>query len=215
MADVVQKTKWDAVLVPNQYPPDKSGPARLVALKLEFAAELGSQRVHAQHVDGGMDMLVARPTHRYQPDGHPDAGQDRFDWLDRGDGVFFGLLTDAAKLTDADREKAHAEKTGDAKTRRQEELLARFDELSAIPTADLMPDQTSELARLTRFIPAMYPERRVKPPASPATGSIPEPATMPGTLVSGPSEANQGPGSVAPVPDDPAKAAEAASGGQV
>lgn len=203
MIDPKTTKKYDAVLVPAQYPAGKAGPARLIALKQEFAADLGAKNVFSQFVGGSMNLLSAAPTHQYHGDGHPNAGEDRYDWVDRGDGVSYGILTEASKTTPEERETAEAEATEAAKSKRQQELLTRYEALSAIPDAELGTGERAELDRLKRFLPVMFPDY-VKPvaPKSPASGVVP-----------GPSSVSPAANPAAPVSDAKAKAiGEAASG---
>jgi hypothetical protein len=100
MSDVqADKPPIDAVLCPQTYPPGAHGVARALALKAEFGPVLGANRVHARHV-GGTETLITREAsgvHRYHAHHHPKAGEERYTWTDRGDGVCYGVLTDEAK----------------------------------------------------------------------------------------------------------------------
>lgn len=87
----------DAVLVPRHYPRTKGD--RHQALKTEFAPVLGVKQVFARHC-GMHDTLItgSEPrNHRYWPTNSPLAGQEFYDWTDRGDGIRLGTLTPEAK----------------------------------------------------------------------------------------------------------------------
>ena len=78
--------------------------ARLTWYKTEFGPALKSARVHARFVGGGFEVLLSgdgssaagSAGHRYHPSDHPQAGQERYTWTDRGDGILYGTLTEAA-----------------------------------------------------------------------------------------------------------------------
>jgi hypothetical protein len=100
MADPQTDTpQVDAVLCAQTYPPGVHGVARALALKAEFGPVLGATRVHARHV-GGAETLVTREAsgvYRYHAHHHPRAGEERYAWTDRGDGVLYGVLNPEAK----------------------------------------------------------------------------------------------------------------------
>ncbi|WZO98177.1 hypothetical protein EP7_005233 [Isosphaeraceae bacterium EP7] len=81
-----------AVMVPVGYPGQGSSRERLSRLDREFAPLLGVRAMfirqqgtgHFLSPQGGDTLL--HPTHS------PLAGQPRYDWLDRGDGVLYGTI---------------------------------------------------------------------------------------------------------------------------
>lgn len=96
--------KPDAVLVPANYPKGVVGFDRHIAFKNEFGPLLGTGRVYAWHMMTSNETLLTpfgdpKRNHRYWPKDHPNAGQEFYDWKDRGDGtgVMLGYLTDEAK----------------------------------------------------------------------------------------------------------------------
>ena len=74
--------------------------ARLAWYKTEFGPVLNSPRVHSRFVGGGSEAMLTgdgssmagAAGHRYHPDNHPQAGQERYTWTDRGDGILYGTL---------------------------------------------------------------------------------------------------------------------------
>jgi hypothetical protein len=93
------RRKPDAVRCHRHYPPGKVEDARHAALKAEFAPLLGSKLVYTRHY-GAHESFIAPTADDAQgrgltvlfPTGHPRQGQDRYEWLDRGDGVLYGYL---------------------------------------------------------------------------------------------------------------------------
>lgn len=85
----------DAYLIPRHYPAGKVNDDRLLAIKHEFAPLLGSKQAHKRQVhmvDGELITANAGDPAFYFPNDHPWAGRERYDWLDRGDGVKAGTL---------------------------------------------------------------------------------------------------------------------------
>lgn len=159
MADVSRKParKYDAVLAPAGYPKGKTGAFRNEALRAEFSKDFGSPRVFWTHVGPEQILITPEPcSHRYQPDTHPEAGQDRYDWVDRGDGVLVGFLTDAAKVTDEDRAEAERQAAQGTLTERQKQVQARTEALETIPEAERTDAEKAELAKLKKFAAAMF-----------------------------------------------------------
>jgi hypothetical protein len=101
MPEATSQARIDAVLVPQHYPRGKAAMDRGVALKAEFAPVLGSKGKDFYPRRSGMTetlITTSEPrNHRYWPSDHPNAGQEFYDWTDRGDGVLYGTLTDDAK----------------------------------------------------------------------------------------------------------------------
>lgn len=87
----------DAFLIPRHYPAGKVQDDRLLALKNEFGPLLNSKVVQVSGVHLGarlVSLLRADANHPsyYFPKFHPKEGQDRYTWVDRGDGVLEGTL---------------------------------------------------------------------------------------------------------------------------
>jgi hypothetical protein len=95
-AEKAAAEKIDAVLIPRHYP--RGAGDRHEALRAEFGPVLGVERVHTRHC-GTSESLVtaAAEDHRYFGITHPLAGQDRYTWQDRGDGVRYGTLRPEAR----------------------------------------------------------------------------------------------------------------------
>lgn len=178
MADATKKAarKYDAVLAPSSYPKNKTGHARNLAIKAEFSKDFASPQVYWQHCGPDLILITPEPCpNRYQPTDHQDAGQDRFDWVDRGDGVMIGMLTDAARVTDEERAKSDLDARLAMTTDRQKQVQARILELEA--EADRTEAENAELAKLKRFAAVMFgdvPKVPVVP--APASGAVPGPA---------------------------------------
>jgi hypothetical protein len=111
---VASPPKPDAVLVPMNYPKGKIGMDRHIAFRTEFGALLCSTGlVIAYPRPSSKETLIVpfsqpQRNHRYWPQNHPNAGQEFYDWKDRGDGtgVKLGYLTDEAKAYIAESESA-------------------------------------------------------------------------------------------------------------
>jgi len=101
--EAAPRPKIDAIRIPRHYPKGLQGDARHRALKAEFAPMLNSTMIYARHMGGTQTFITATANHPLSADGlewgcapnypltHPKAGQPRYDWTDRGDGVFYGV----------------------------------------------------------------------------------------------------------------------------
>lgn len=90
--------KPDAVRIPSVYKGKGHGEDLDLACKADFAAVLGSKRVDRSNEDG-WHFVTPFPRNGqtvYFPKWHDRAGADRYEWVDRGDGVHYGYLVDGA-----------------------------------------------------------------------------------------------------------------------
>lgn len=178
MADAKTKAarKYDAVLAPSNYPRNKTGALRNEALRAEFAKDFGSTHVHWAHVGPTQILITPEPVqNRYHGQDHEFAGQDRYDWVDRGtgDGVMIGLLTEESLADPADREAAELKARQSALTERQKQVRDRIAELEAVPDGGRDEAEVKELNKLRRFASAMFGD--APPPPVEATGPAPLP----------------------------------------
>jgi hypothetical protein len=95
----------DAVLCSANYPPGKVGTLRHQKLREEFGPVLGAAVIYSRAADvghthtfitGTPNDAQGRGISRFFSRSHPRAGEDRYAWADRGDGVFYGTLTEEA-----------------------------------------------------------------------------------------------------------------------
>jgi hypothetical protein len=178
MADAKPKAarKYDAVLAPSSYPKNKTGAVRNAALRAEFAQDFGSTHVYSTHVGPNQILITPTPEQaRYHGQNHALAGQDRYDWVDRGDGVLIGMLTEEALADPAEQEAATQTARKAALTEGQKRTQARVAELEAIPEPGRSEGEVKELAKLRRFSAAMFGD--APPPPVEPTGPAPLPVT--------------------------------------
>jgi hypothetical protein len=97
--------KPDAVLCSANYPPGQVGNLRHQKLREEFGPVLGVKMIYSRAADvghthtfitGTPNDAQGRGIARFFSRSHPRAGEDRYAWTDRGDGVFYGTLTEEA-----------------------------------------------------------------------------------------------------------------------
>jgi hypothetical protein len=97
--------KPDAILCSANYPPGLIGDLRHQKLREEFGPILGVPRIYSRAADVGhmQTFITAAPNDalgrgisRFFSRSSPRAGGDRYAWSDRGDGVFYGTLTEEA-----------------------------------------------------------------------------------------------------------------------
>lgn len=166
----------DAVLVPQNYPPGKHGRDRLAAITAEFGPRLGLKLVHCHPLPDNSLLCGKAGNHRYHAGDHPLAGQERYDWFDRGDGVQYGRFN--AEAAEADAAKAEADRTkstADKIAAKAKESAARLTALKAVPEADRTPQETAELSSLTRWADVFGGQAAAAPAGAPsATTQEPE-----------------------------------------
>lgn len=84
------KARPDAIRAPLGFAGAGDSFARLSRLQEEFARPLGVERVYVRH-QGAEHFLTGDPTDTLNnPSGGPRSGEPRYEWEDRGDGVFYG-----------------------------------------------------------------------------------------------------------------------------
>lgn len=92
MADEAKNV--DAILCPQAMPKGHDETSRLLWIKNEFTPVLGSKRAHARKVEGMFLITKDGLGDRYYAKNHPSAGEERYVWTDRGDGVMYGTLAE-------------------------------------------------------------------------------------------------------------------------
>jgi hypothetical protein len=106
MPDTPPPASVDAILCSSHYPRLKPGEDRHQKLREEFAPVLGSPLIYSRPGDLGRSVtfITAQPNDakgrgiaRFFGTGHALQGRDRYAWTDRGDGVYYGVLTEQAK----------------------------------------------------------------------------------------------------------------------
>ncbi len=78
----------DAIRAPIRFAGPGSAAARLERLGTEFARLLGAGRIFVR-LQGGEHFMTAHPDDSLQ---FPQSGESRYQWEDRGDGIFHGYL---------------------------------------------------------------------------------------------------------------------------
>lgn len=142
--------KIDAVMVPQNYPPGRVKKERALAIKDEFGPILGSAIVHGRNLPGNQTLVTASPEVSVNHYGdHPLSGQPRYEWMDRGDGIQYGLLIPEPEVETYDP-KVAAQEAMAKKVARRSELLA---------DAHRTPAQDAELKQLERWVSVMGGER--------------------------------------------------------
>lgn len=152
MPDSPPKARFDAVICDQQYPAGASD--KLIARNQEFGPLLGAARVVSRHVPGNRSLVTAPPAGdvgsyhpgEFHPKEHPQAGQPRYDWMDRGDGVLYGVLLDAP---DAAAPEDTAKTLAAMAAKRKEALEAQIAGLKAVEPRSAVQD--AELARLNAW----------------------------------------------------------------
>lgn len=82
----------DAVRSPLAYAGAGDSHARLAKLQSEFSSALRVPRIFVRH-QGAEHFISGSPDDTLNFHSHdPHSGEARYEWKDRGDGVFFGLL---------------------------------------------------------------------------------------------------------------------------
>ena len=98
--DATSLGKIDAALIPADYPPGvPQGPLRQKALRDELRPLLGENAGVGWPLLNGSRMNFVKPDPRETflfPVGHIRAGEPRYTWVDRGDGVQYGTKVEGA-----------------------------------------------------------------------------------------------------------------------
>lgn len=82
----------DAVRSPLRVAGSGDAASRLATLYAEFAGILRAQKVFVRH-QGNEHFITSSPTDTLNhPSNGPRAGEPRYEWRDRGDGVLYGFL---------------------------------------------------------------------------------------------------------------------------
>ena len=83
----------DAVLCPKKLVKGDRDIDKLLWINSQFGAALGVKSVTVRPMIGEMLLCSGDPiAHRYHAGDHSSAGQERYTWTDRGDGVMYGVL---------------------------------------------------------------------------------------------------------------------------
>jgi hypothetical protein len=136
--------KIDAVICHADYPHFGDYYSKAHARNREFGPLLGCKSVASRNLPGDRSLLSGDPGQVtiVHPTNHRKAGQARYDWHDRGDGVMYGVL-----LPDEDVAKSEELKTVDALKAGKANLEKKIADLKAIDPAKRSADQAAELAK--------------------------------------------------------------------
>lgn len=157
--------KIDAILVPFAYPLGVPDGEKSTAFNREFGPILGSPRVWSIKLPTLESRLLVATPHNHTvtyPDTHPLAKQFRHDWVDRGDGVKFGML----------KEDVEPEPTQEASiASAQKAFRSQLDELKAKPKPT--EDDRKAIKRIEKLLATWEAKTETKPvEPAPAVKSI-------------------------------------------